>query len=307
MWYILKLMYISQNEELKKHTTFEIGGPADEYYEPETFEELIEIIHQCTLQEKKYFLLGGGSNLVFSDKGFRGAVICTRKLNKIKLIESNLVIAEAGATMKELVDFCTENGLSGFEEFAGLPGTVGGALFMNARCFDKSVSENLYETHWLEKSDEDGEYKNREILFEEDEKNWEYKKSPFQETGRIIKSGTFKVNPVENDDFRDAIRSKCAGFIKGREERGHFKYPSAGSVFKNNHEFGKPSGKIIDEAGLRGYRIGGAQVAEFHGNFIVNTDKASADDVKRLVVYIQDTVRNQFGYNLEPEIIFIEE
>lgn len=307
MWYILKLMYISQNEELKNHTTFQIGGPADEYYEPETFEELIEIIHECNTQEKKHMFLGGGSNLVFSDKGYRGAIICTRKLNKIKLIESNLVIAEAGATMKELVDFCTENGLSGFEEFAGLPGTVGGALYMNARCFDKSISENLFETHWLEKSEEDGEYKNREMLFEEDEKNWEYKKSPFQGTERIIKSGTFKVNPVENDDFRDVIRSKCAGFIKGREERGHFKYPSAGSVFKNNHEFGKPSGKIIDEAGLRGYRIGGAQVAEFHGNFIVNTDNASADDVRRLVVYVQDTVKHQFGFDLEPEIIFIEE
>jgi len=305
MWYIIELMTISKNEQLKNHTTFQIGGPADEFYEPETFEELIEIIHQCTAKQQKYFLLGGGSNLVFSDKGFRGAVICTKKLNKIKLIDENLVIAEAGATMKELVDFCVENGLSGMEEFAGLPGTVGGALYMNARCFDKSISENLYETHWLEESE--GDYKNKDILFEEDEKNWDYKKSPFQGTDLIIKSGTFKVKPAENDDFKDAIRSKCAGYIKGREERGHFKYPSAGSVFKNNHDFGKPSGKIIDEAGLRGHRIGGAQIAEFHGNFIVNTDNASADDVKDLVLLAQKTVKEKFGFDLEPEIIFIEE
>lgn len=300
-------MNIIQKELLKNHTTFQIGGPADEYCEPETFAELIEVIHQCNGAEKKYFLLGGGSNLVFSDAGFRGTVICTKKLNKIKLIEDNLVIAEAGATMKELVDFCSENGLSGFEEFAGLPGTVGGALYMNARCFEKSISDNLYETHWLEESEEDGEFKNKDILFEDDEKNWDYKKSPFQNTNCIIKSGTFKVKPVENEDFKDAIKSKCAGYIKSREEKGHFKYPSAGSVFKNNHEFGKPSGKLIDEAGLRGYSIGGAQIAEFHGNFIVNTDGASADDVKRLVFHAQETVKEKFGFQLEPEIIFLDE
>lgn len=299
-------MDISHNELLKNHSTFQIGGPADEYYEPESFDELIEVIQKCKTDEKKYFLLGGGSNVVFSDKGFRGSVICSKKLNKIKLIENNLVIAEAGATMKELVDFCSENGLSGMEEFAGLPGTVGGALYMNARCFEKSISDNLYETNWLEEN-EKNEFKNRSILFEEDKNNWDYKKSPFQNTGKIIKSGTFKVNPVENKDFCQEIKSLCAGYIKGREERGHFKFPSAGSVFKNNHEFGMPSGKLIDEAGLRGYRIGGAQIAEFHGNFIVNTDNASSDDVKGLVKLAIEKVREKFGFELEPEIIFIEE
>lgn len=299
-------MDISHNELLKNHSTFQIGGPADEYYEPENFDELIEVIQKCKTNEKKYFLLGGGSNVVFSDKGFRGSVICSKKLNKIKLLENNLVVAEAGATMKELVDFCSENGLSGMEEFAGLPGTVGGALYMNARCFEKSISDNLYETNWLEEN-EKKEFKNRSILFEEDKNNWDYKKSPFQNTGKIIKSGTFKVNPVENEDLYQAIKSKCAGYIKGREERGHFKFPSAGSVFKNNHEFGMPSGKLIDEAGLRGYRIGGAQIAEFHGNFIVNTDNASSDDVKGLVKLAIEKVREKFGFKLEPEIIFIEE
>ncbi len=298
-------MNISQNESLKSHTTFQIGGPADEYCEPETFDELIEKIYTCRTNGKKYFLLGGGSNLVFSDKGFRGAVICTRKLNKITLIENNLVFAEAGATMKELVDFCTENGLSGMEEFAGLPGTVGGALYMNARCFDKSVSEQLYETAWFE--EEAGKYTARGIRFEEDAENWAYKKSPFQKTNRIIKGGTFRVIPVESKEARESIKTKCAGYIKGREERGHFKFPSAGSVFKNNHEFGKPSGKLIDEAGLRGCRIGGAQIAEFHGNFIVNTGSASADDVKGLVQKAINTVKDRFGFCLEPEIIFIEE
>ena len=298
-------MNISQNELLKNHTTFQIGGPADIFYEPENFEELTGIIAECKSQNIKYFLLGGGSNLVFSDKGFRGAVICTKKLNKIKLLEPGLVMAEAGATMKELVDFCTENGLKGMEEFAGLPGTVGGALFMNARCFDKSVSENIFETFWLEECD--GKFTTREISFEKDAENWDYKKSPFQNSKKIIKAGIFKVKPVENLEDRNALRSKCEGFIKGREDRGHFKYPSAGSVFKNNHGFGKPSGKLIDEAGLRGYRIGGAQIAEFHGNFIVNTDGALAEDVKGLVNKAVETVKMKFGFVLEPEIIFIEE
>ena len=295
----------SKNVILKNHTTFKVGGPADEFYEPENFEELIEIIHQCKIQEKKYFILGGGSNLVFSDAGFRGTVICTKKLNKIKLIDSNHVIAEAGATMKELVDFCIENGLSGMEEFAGLPGSVGGALYMIARGFEKSVSDTLSETHWLEENE--GEIKNREIKFEEDAKNWNYKKSPFQNTGKIIKSGTFKVKPAENNDFKDAIKSKCAGYIKSREEKGHFRFPSAGSVFKNNHDFGKPSGKLIDEAGLRGKKIGGAQIAEFHGNFIVNVDKATAENIRELVELTKKTVKEKFGFELQEEIIFIEE
>lgn len=299
-------MNISQKELLKNHTTFQIGGPADQFCEPESFDELREIIHQCKTENRKYFLLGGGSNLVFSDAGFRGSVICTKKLNKIEIVDENLIKAEAGATMKEMVDFCMKNGLSGFEEFAGLPGTVGGALFMNARCFDKSICENLFETSWMEEN-EKGEFINKNNLFENEKNAWDYKKSPFQNTARIIKSGTFRIKKVENEKQKEEIRSKSAGYIKGREERGHFKYPSAGSVFKNNHDFGKPSGKIIDEAGLRGHRIGGAQVAEFHGNFIVNTGDASADDVKRVVVYVQETVKKLFGFELETEIIFLDE
>lgn len=296
-----------KNELLKNHTTFQIGGPADTFVEPESVADLGKLLKELNAAGEDYFILGGGSNLVFSDEGFRGTIISTGKINRIAMIGEDLVIAEAGVTMKDLVDFCSGKGLSGLEEFAGLPGTVGGALFMNARCFDKSISDVLHETHWLEKRGD--VYETCGIEYEKDQTSWDYKKSPFQhpENERVILSGTFKVKVAETAEEFVGIKAKCDSYIKNREEKGHFKYPSAGSVFKNNHAFGKPSGKIIDEAGLRGYSIGDAQVAPFHGNIIINLGNATADDVKKLVLYIQNQVQQKFSFDLENEIIFVDE
>ena len=212
--------------------------------------------------------------------------------------------------MAAFVDFCTKKNLSGAEQFAGLPGTVGGAVYMNARCFDRSVSDILYSTTHIEYTDEKA--KLTEMPFTASD--WDYKKSPFQAhtaedgsqiTQRYITSATFRLTPA-GASAHEQIVADCKKYIAERVDKGHFKYPSAGSVFKNNRAFGAPSGKLIDDCGLKGLAIGGAQIAPFHGNFIINTGNATADDIYKLVKEAQKAVQNKFGYLLEPEIIFIQ-
>ena len=211
-----------------------------------------------------------------------------------------LVSCFAGTPMAAFVSFCTKNDLSGAEQFAGLPGTVGGAAYMNARCFDKSISDIIFYTTWMDYSDKD-------IPLHHQLKNpseWDYKKSPFQNNHRFVTTVTFLLKHIHGD-AKMQIAKDCRHYTVERIDKGHFKFPSAGSVFKNNHEFGAPSGKLIDECGLKGIKIGGAQIAPFHGNFIINVDHAKASDVRQLVELAQAKVYEKFGFNLEPEIIFL--
>ena len=175
---------------------------------------------------------------------------------------------------------------------------------MNARCFDRSISDILHSTTHIE-------YQNDKAKIVEKPFNasdWDYKKSPFQsddqKNQRYITQATFRLTRA-GADSHDRIASDCKKYIAERVNKGHFKYPSAGSVFKNNHAFGAPSGKLIDECGLKGTKIGGAQIAPFHGNFIINVDHAKASDVRQLVQLAQKKVKEKFGFDLEPEIIFL--
>ena len=203
--------------------------------------------------------------------------------------------------MASLVKFCTENNISGLEQFAGLPGSVGGAVYMNARCFDLSISDRLFSVSCMDYSD--NKIKLEQELF--DPSAWAYKKSPYQDGNKFITTATFLLTQ-KNASEHDTIQEECKKYISERVSKGHFKFPSAGSVFKNNRDFGKPSGQIIDEAGLRGYACGGAKVADFHGNFIINTGNATANDIKTLVKAVQNKVEQKFGFLLEPEIIFVD-
>lgn len=299
---------IQKKVNLSSFTSFKIGGDADIYITPSSPKELEAVLAFIHEEHIPAILLGGGTNLLISDDGIRGAVIHTRRLNNIRLLQSagkQLVQAEAGALMQDLTEFCAEHGLTGLEDFAGLPGTVGGAVFMNARCYEKSISDVLISAavlYFSEKGCTIEEYECRQ-------EDWEYKRSPFQPQNKryaecdrnrpVIVSATFRTEPAETTDIRKTMESRIAD----RTAKGHFKLPSAGSVFKNNHAFGKPSGQLIDEAGLRGLQIGGAQVAPWHGNFIVNTGSATARDVMELIGTIQRQVKDKTGFELEPEII----
>lgn len=293
------------DEPMSRHTTFKIGGNAPVFFEPENIDSLLVLLSALKSENVRFFILGGGSNIVFCDEEFDGVVLSLLKINRISAVETSqvadgdvLVSAEAGATMASFVNFCTENGFSGAEKFAGLPGTVGGALFMNARCFDLSVSELFVEAYYIDLNDCTEQHK----IFSSSE--WDYKISPFQNSKTLILSATFRLK--KKLKTMEELKSENKKYVEERKSRGHFDFPSAGSVFRNNRAFGAPSGKIIDECGLRGKKIGAAQIAPFHGNFIINLGGATQKDVKTLVEFTVKEVKAKTGFCLQPEIIFVD-
>jgi len=301
----------TENEALAPKSTFKVGGTAHLFITPQSPEQLESSISAVRSAELPYFVTGGASNVVYPDGSYEGAIISTQAIKEIFYDPdettpdgSALVTCQCGLPMAAFVDFCTKKNLSGAEQFAGLPGTVGGAVYMNARCFDRSISDILYSTKHIEYIKEKANIV--ELPF--NASDWDYKKSPFQSSSekdqRYITQATFRLTPA-GSSAHDRISADCKKYIAERVDKGHFKYPSAGSVFKNNHAFGAPSGKLIDDCGLKGLTCGGAQIAPFHGNFIINTGSATAADIRNLVSQVQKAVYDKFGFNLEPEIIFI--
>jgi UDP-N-acetylmuramate dehydrogenase len=279
------------------------------------------------------FILGGGANILVADRGIRGIVLDTAGWKNIspenslknpieqkkkfsaglrrREADGESMVFYAGTAADEAAGAAAALGLSGFEFLAGMPGSIGGALWMNARCYEKSVSDVLVETEILEfppgaehSADPQGNGgkasppERRLIPF--NAADFGYKKSPFQGRDALILSGRFVFRPRPEAE----IRREMEGHRRDREEKGHYRYPSAGSAFKNNREFGKPTGKIIDELGLRGFSAGGAQVAPFHGNIIINTGNASSADIRSLIDEVAARVRAATGFMPEPEILF---
>ena len=309
-----KNILYSLNEPLAPKSTFKVGSTCSLFLAPKTLEQFKEALTLIINSKIPFYILGGGSNTVFPDTNYDGVIISTENLKKIDIVdtkenkESTTVYIRclAGTPVQALVNFCTDNCLTGMEQFAGLPGSVGGAVYMNARCFNKSINElfssAIYitpDTATLDKLDYN-------------EEEWAYKKSPFQpkngsgaiESHKYVLEVIFKLTKISSDNKAD-IEQECKKYINERVSKGHFKFPSAGSVFKNNRAFGKPSGQLIDEAGLRGIKIGGAQIAPFHGNFIINIGNAKQEDIKALVAKVIDTVQQRFNFTLEAEIIFL--
>ena len=334
-------------EELSARSSFKIGGKAALLAEPSDEESLAFALTEIKNAKIPYFVLGGGTNVLFSDAGFDGIVVSTKKLSGIDVTKDcpiksgndtvsqaleaapviparNSVIvgrdsvipaldagilkptvivrAGAGASMASLISFAEREGLAGLEEFAGLPGTVGGAVYMNARCFDREMSEVAAKITWLEWTPQDGAgtFIVKSAVFAPSD--WDYKKSPFTGTGRVVLSAEYIVQKGD----KASIAQKAAAFIQERKNKGHYKAPCAGSVFKNNRAFGRPTGKIIDELGLKGERRGGAQIAPFHGNIIINAGGASSADVRALVDLCKARAKEKFGIDLEEEIVLVD-
>jgi UDP-N-acetylmuramate dehydrogenase len=288
------------NEPMSAHTSFNTGGPADLWVRPEggAFPDYTgALIVSARKEGIPVFILGGGANIVVSGGGIRGIVLDTGGYSGIYREPGDMVVAEAGAAVNDVVEFAVFRELSGLEFLAGMPGSVGGALWMNARCYEKSVSDVLVEAEILDVS---GPVPLRKRVPRR-EAEFGYKKSPFQSLDAVILGGSFAL--------KRGARGKIAGEIetyrRDREAKGHFRLPSAGSVFKNNRDFGKPAGKIIDELGLRGLSVGDAQVAPWHGNIIVNRGNAGGSDIKALAELVRDRVRTELGLELEYEIRFV--
>lgn len=285
---------ITYNEEMKKHTTFRTGGAADAFADVSSAEEIRALINACEKRGVPYTIIGNGSNLLISDKGIRGLVIHIGKNMSALRAEGARVYAEAGALMSAVASVCLENSLTGFEPMSGIPGTIGGGVFMNAGAYGGEMQQVVETVTYLTK---DGS-----VVTEKGENlGFGYRKSVFKDNGGIILSCVLKLS----EGNKDEIKSAMADYRARRNEKQPVTMPSAGSTFKRPE--GYFAGKLIDDAGLRGYIIGGAQVSEVHAGFVVNTGNATTADILALIRHIQKTVKETSGVELEPEVRFIGE
>lgn len=287
-------LVVKRDYPLAKLTTFKIGGAAKFYCEPRTIDQLIASIKFAFLKNISFFILGGGSNVLISDNGFSGLVINTRKLNKIYKIEESLVVAMAGVTVKNLNRFLLKESLSGLEFSSGLPGTVGGAVYMNARAYGREFADVVEEVTVLTADCSVKKLK-------KDELNYSYKDSIFMKENLII----FDVKLRLAKSRKIEIKKKYLENLLDRKNKGQYKYPSAGCVFKNDYNNNIICGKLLDQMGLKGLSVGGAMVPDFHANFIVNYKRAKAKDVKKLIETIEDKVKKEKGIKLEREVRFV--
>ena len=270
------------DEPMSKHTTFRIGGPADVFAMPETYEQIGEILKLCKAEGLPFFVLGNGSNLLVSDKGYRGVIIqMDRNMQEIRL-EGNTIRACAGALLSSIAVAARNASLTGFEFAGGIPGTLGGACVMNAGAYGGEMKDVLKEVMVMTR---DGE-----ILTLPAEK---------LEMGYLVLEA---VISLEKGD-EEAIRDRMKELSDLRTQKQPLDLPSAGSTFKRPE--GYFAGKLIMDSGLRGCRIGGAQVSEKHCGFVVNADGATAGDVRALMDHVIQVVKEKYGVTLEPEVKFL--
>ncbi|MDR1388809.1 MAG: UDP-N-acetylmuramate dehydrogenase [Treponema sp.] len=291
------------DEIMAAHTTFKVGGPADCWLRPASGSFAAcaaRLFTEAARERIPVFVLGGGANVVVSDRGIRGIVLDTGSCRgESTPPQAGGACGEtlsfgAGTAVDEAVEAAAAKGLD-FSFFAGMPGTIGGGIWMNARAYDHSFSDFLSTVTLLSRNGEFRTYRRTD--------DFGYKRSPFQSTDDLILGGTFALPRRATED----IRLQMARFRADREAKGQYRFPSAGSAFKNNRAFGKPAGKIIDELGLRGFRIGGAEIAPWHGNIIINRENARAEDIKTLCDEVRGRVKRETGFTLECEILFAGE
>jgi len=280
------------DEPMAPHTSFRIGGPADLYVCPRDAAQAREVLAVCARESVPVFLLGGGTNLLVSDRGIRGAVVDLSRMAGIS-VRDGVVTAHAGTPVSEVSEAACAHGLSGLEFAYSLPGSVGGAVWMNARCYDAEIGDVLEQVDYLDLATL------RRHRYRMRREDWAYKKSPFQDRGRLVLSASLRLKPGDPRQMRGAMQSHR----EDRERKGHFRYPCAGSLFKNNRAFGAPTGQLVDSLGLKGTRIGDAQVAPYHGNIFINLGAARAVEMRALIELVEAAVRDRLGFQLEREVI----
>ncbi len=283
---------VYENESMKKHTTFRIGGNADYFLVPKTTSELSAALEICSKNNMPYFILGNGSNILVSDKGIEGAVISTEQLNKIEVCENSMIYAQSGAKLSKTANIAAENSLSGFETLSGIPGTVGGAIFMNAGAYGGEIKDIVHEVYAIGADGIEKTFSNEECLFG-------YRKSIFSSGKYIITGAKFLLGHKNKSE----ISAQMSDYAERRREKQPLTFPSAGSTFKRPEGFF--AGKLIQDSGLRGYCIGGAAVSEKHCGFVINTGDATCEDVINLINYVKQCVHEKFGVDLCEEVRII--
>ena len=277
------------NEPMASHTTFRIGGPADYFVMPETVEELRDILALCKEEGLPYFILGNGSNLLVGDKGFRGVVIQLYKNFDGLSIEGTRVTAKSGAMLIRVAKEAGKAGLTGLEFASGIPGTIGGAMVMNAGAYGGEMKDVVTAVTVLTK---DGDIK----TLTGSEMNFRYRGSVVEDEGYIVLEAVMELKIGNLEE----IQARIDELSLQRRTKQPIEYPSAGSTFKRPE--GHFAGKLIQDTNLRGYQVGGAQVSEKHCGFVINAGGATAADVMQLMQDVSDKVNAQFGVTLEPEV-----
>lgn len=281
-------------EPMSKHTTFNIGGPADYLIFPSTIDEVVSIFNVIREMNMPFTVLGNGSNVLVLDNGIRGAVVKFHAPMSYKRQNGNKIIAGAGAYLKHVSQYALECGLTGMEFACGIPGSLGGAVFMNAGAYDGEMKNVVTQVRTVTQSGE-------VLTYEQDQLDFAYRHSVFQDNGQIICEITMELQPGD----KEAIKAKMDDFTFRRESKQPLELPSAGSTFKRPE--GYFAGTLIDQTGLKGLQVGGAQISTKHAGFVVNSGNATAKDVLNLIKAVQDEVYARNGVKLFPEVRIIGE
>ncbi|SFD22032.1 UDP-N-acetylmuramate dehydrogenase [Clostridium uliginosum] len=284
---------IQLSAKMSEHTHFKVGGPVDILLTPNTKQQIAESIKICKSNNIPFYVIGNGSNILVKDSGIRGVVI---KLCELNIIErkQNIIKAQCGALLKDLSEEALGASLTGFEFACGIPGSVGGAVFMNAGAYDGEISYVIQEAEVI---DDNGNI----IVLTKDELQLGYRTSLVMQKGYVVISATFCLQ----DGEKEKVKNRVFELTKRREERQPLEFPSAGSTFKRPE--GYFAGKLIQDAGLKGFTIGGAAVSEKHSGFVINKGNASAKDILAVIKHVQEEVKKQFGVELHPEVRILGE
>ena len=281
---------IFENEPMSKHTTFRAGGNAAFYVTPESEEQIVALVR--ALKGTKYMFMGNGSNLLFTDKGYDGVVVEIGSRYSQITVEGNNIIAESGALLSKVANVALEHGLGGMEFAAGIPGSIGGAVVMNAGAYGGEMKDIVSSSICV---DEKGN------VFEVEDHEFSYRHSIFSRKNLLVLKTILRLQPKNKDE----IKAEMVELNKRRKDKQPLEYPSAGSTFKRPE--GYFAGKLVEDAGLKGYRVGVAMVSEKHAGFVINYDNATATDILDLMEHIKREVYMRFGVELEAEVKIVGE
>lgn len=280
---------IIQSEPLKKHTTFRIGGPAEFFITPESSTQLSRVITFCKENGVPCVVLGNGSNVLAPDEGLLGVVLCTKKLNRFTWLEENVIEAECGITLSALASEITKKEMTGFEFAAGIPGTLGGAVLMNAGAYGGEIKDVLVSAKTITKDGVEKTYTKEELQLG-------YRSSIIQENGEIVLSATFALKKGNHETIVSTIRE----MNEKRRDKQPLEHGSAGSTFKRPE--GYFAGKLIEDAGLKGYRVGDVMVSDKHCGFVVNVGDGTKEQAMDVISHVQEEVKSKFNVELELEV-----
>ena len=281
-------------EPMNRHTTFKIGGTADCFIEITDGTDLAKLLSCLHKAHVPFFVMGNGSNVLVSDKGYRGIILhIADGFGKITVNGEKMEV-NAGASLAKVARIALEKGLTGFEFAAGIPGTIGGAVMMNAGAYGGEMKQVVESVDVIDD-------KGQRLCLDNDAMEFAYRSSIVKKKNYTVTGCTLRLQPQNPEE----IREKMEEFSKSRREKQPLEYPSAGSTFKRPE--GYFAGKLIMDAGLRGFQVGGARVSDKHCGFVINTGNATAEDVHRLISRVTEIVYKKFKVHLEPEIIFLGE